>query len=348
MNKLRDKVLVTGGAGYIGSHTVVELHNAGYEPVILDNFSNTEHKVILGIESILGQEITVCEEDCNNRDAVRRIIEEHGPFAGVIHFAAYKSVSESVREPLSYYENNIVSLVTILQECLASEIPNFIFSSSCTVYGQPENLPVTESTPIQKSESPYGSTKIVGETVLTDLTESLQKSNSESALKVIALRYFNPIGAHPSAKIGELPLGVPDNLIPYVTQTAAGKREQLTIFGDDYDTPDGTCVRDYIHVVDLARAHVSALSYLKSRKEKVMYDFVNVGIGQGKSVMEVVKAFEKVTGEKLNYTIGDRRPGDIEKIYADVAKSESLLNWRAEESIENALLHAWNWQKTLD
>ena len=342
------KVLVTGGAGYIGSHTVVELHNVGYEPVVLDNFSNSEQGAIDGIESILGRKITVCEEDCNNGQAVRRVIEAHGPFVGVIHFAAYKSVVESVRDPLAYYQNNVVSLVSILQECLGNEIPNFIFSSSCTVYGQPEHLPVTESTPIQKSGSPYGSTKIVGETVLTDLIASLQKLDSDSVLKVIALRYFNPIGAHPSAKIGELPLGVPDNLIPYVTQTAAGKREQLTIFGDDYDTPDGTCIRDYIHVVDLAKAHVSALGYLEARKEKLMYDFVNVGIGEGKSVMEVVKAFEKVTGEKLNTTIGNRRPGDIEKIYADVAKSRSLLNWQAEESIENALLHAWNWQKTLD
>lgn len=341
------KVLVTGGLGFIGSHTVVELHEAGYQPVILDNLANSSDRVLQQVESIIGSEVRFCKGDCRDVEAVRGVIESEGPFAGVIHFAAYKSVSDSVEGPLEYYENNIGSLVTILKACLDNGIENFIFSSSCTVYGQPDTLPVTENTPIQNAESPYGSTKIMGETIISDVSKSLTQPDSDATFKAMSLRYFNPIGAHPSARIGELPLGTPTNLVPYITQTAAGIRQQLTVHGDNYETPDGTCIRDYIHVVDLAKAHVCALSYLEKQAERVIHEYVNVGIGEGKSVLQIIEAFESATGQKLKYRIGPRRPGDIEKIYADVTRSGQLLNWRAQESIENALLHAWNWQKTL-
>ena len=341
------KILVTGGAGYIGSHTVIELHNAGYDPIIVDDFSNSEKQILNGIDQILGKKVKVYEGDCKDRRFIQQILRIENGVSGIIHFAAHKAVSESVKDPLKYYENNLHSLITLLYEVTFNRIPNFVFSSSCTVYGQPESLPVTEETPIQKAKSPYGSTKIIGEDIISDTIKSLQKFKGDSVLKALALRYFNPIGAHPSSKIGEYPLGEPENLVPYITQTVAGWRKQLTVFGSDYDTPDGTCVRDYIHVVDVAKAHVRAIQYLEKSEDKLLYDHMNLGMGHGYTVKQLIDSFEKVTGQKLNYQLGERRPGDVEQVFADVSKAEKLLEWKAEESIEDALLHAWKWQETL-
>jgi len=341
------KILVTGGAGYIGSHTVIELHNAGYDPIIVDDFSNSEKQILNGIDQILGRKVKVYEGDCKDRRFIQQILRIENEISGIIHFAAHKAVGESVKDPLKYYENNLHSLITLLYEVTFNRIPNFVFSSSCTVYGQPEVLPVTEDTPIQKAKSPYGSTKIIGEDIIADTVRSLEKFKGDSVFKALSLRYFNPIGAHPTTHIGEYPLGEPANLIPYLTQTVAGWRKQLTVFGNDYNTSDGTCVRDYIHVVDLAKAHVKALQYLDGSKDKILYDSLNVGIGKGYTVLELIKAFEKMTGKKVNHQIGDRRPGDVEQVFADVSKAERLLDWKAEESIEDALLHAWKWQETL-
>ena len=336
----KDKILVTGGAGYIGSHTVVELVEAGYEPIIVDNFSNSEESALDGIKAILGREIVCHKIDCNDAAALRGVFEQEENIKGVIHFAAYKAVGESVEQPLKYYHNNVGSLVTLLQVMEEQKVYNLVFSSSCTVYGIPDMLPVTEQTPVQKANSPYGNTKKVCEEILTDLAAS------GSDVKSIALRYFNPIGAHPSAKIGELPLGVPNNLVPFITQTAAGIREQLTIFGDDYDTPDGTCIRDYIHVVDLAKAHVTAVARLLQKKAESI-EFYNVGTGTGNTVLEAVKAFEKATGEKLNYTIGPRRAGDVPKIYADVTLATEVLGFKTTSTLEEAMKSAWDWQLSL-
>ncbi|MFD2246597.1 UDP-glucose 4-epimerase GalE [Pontibacter ruber] len=331
------KILVTGGAGYIGSHTVVELVEAGYEPIILDNFSNSQESALEGVKAILGRDITCYRTDCTDAAALREVFEKEAGIAGVIHFAAYKAVGESVAEPLKYYHNNVGSLVTLLQVMEEFQVDKLVFSSSCTVYGIPDQLPVTEQTPVQKANSPYGNTKKMCEEILTDLADS--GSNMHS----IALRYFNPIGAHPSAKIGELPLGVPNNLVPFITQTAAGIREQLTIFGSDYDTPDGTCIRDYVHVVDLAKAHVAAINRLLSGKAENI-EFFNVGTGTGNTVLEAVQAFERVTGVKLNYKIGPRRPGDVPKIYADVTKATEVLGFRTTSTLEEAMQSAWDWQ----
>ncbi|WP_299984179.1 UDP-glucose 4-epimerase GalE [uncultured Pontibacter sp.] len=334
------KILVTGGAGYIGSHTVVELVEAGYEPIIIDNFSNTEERSLQGIADILGREITCHRIDCTDGAALRSVFEKETGIAGVIHFAAYKAVGESVAEPLKYYHNNVGSLVALLQVMEEFKVNKLVFSSSCTVYGIPDKLPVTEQTPVQKANSPYGNTKKICEEILTDL------ATSGSDMHTIALRYFNPIGAHPSAKIGELPLGVPNNLVPFITQTAAGIRKELTIFGNDYDTPDGTCIRDYVHVVDLAKAHVVAIDRLLSDKAEHI-EFFNVGTGTGNTVMEAVQAFEQATGEKLNYKIGPRRPGDVPKIYADVTKATEELGFKTTSTLEEAMKSAWDWQMHL-
>ncbi|MBJ6117508.1 UDP-glucose 4-epimerase GalE [Pontibacter sp. BT310] len=332
------KILVTGGAGYIGSHTVVELQQAGYDPVIVDNFSNSEERSLEGIKAILGQEVKCHRIDCTDAAALGNVFEQEQNIVGVIHFAAYKAVGESVEKPLMYYHNNVGSLVTLLQVMKEFDVQKLVFSSSCTVYGIPEQLPVTEQTPVQKANSPYGNSKKVCEEILTDLANS-----GNSNIKSIALRYFNPIGAHPSAQIGELPLGVPNNLVPFITQTAAGIREQITVFGDDYDTPDGTCIRDYVYVVDLAKAHVVAIERLLQNKADAI-ELFNVGTGQGNTVLEAIHAFERATGVKLNYKIGPRRPGDIPKIYADVTKATEELGFKTNSTLEQAMKSAWDWQ----
>jgi UDP-glucose 4-epimerase len=333
------KILVTGGAGYIGSHTVVELVNAGYEPVIVDNFSNSHSGVIQNLEKILSKKVTCHTADVTDYNGIKEVFQKEKGITGVIHFAAYKAVGESVKNPLKYYHSNIGGLVTLLKVMEENDVQNLVFSSSCTVYGEPEVLPVNETFPRGKIESPYGNTKKVCEEIIEDTAKA-------SHLKGVVLRYFNPIGAHPSAMIGELPLGVPSNLVPYITQTAVGIRESLTVFGNDYKTPDGTCIRDYIHVVDLAKAHVKSLDFMEKMKEGTVEIF-NIGTGKGSSVLELVNTFEKATGEKLNYKIGPRRPGDVEKIWSEVEKANKLLGWETKYSLEDALLHSWNWQKSL-
>ncbi len=333
------KVLVTGGLGFIGSHTVVELQNEGFEVLIIDNLSNSSIEVLERITSITGTKPAYFNIDLKDKVAVQQFFATN-KVDGIIHFAASKAVGESVQKPLEYYENNIGSLVYILQEMKANNLNNFIFSSSCTVYGQADELPITENAPIKPAESPYGNTKQIGEEIIKDASKI-------SDLKAIALRYFNPIGAHESAKIGELPIGVPQNLIPYVVQTAAGIRKELAVFGSDYNTPDGTAVRDYIHVVDLAKAHIVALKRLIENKNKSQYEVFNLGTGKGNSVLEVIKSFEKVTGKKVNYKLVDRREGDITAAYADTKYANEELGWKSELSLDDALLSAWKWQQTL-
>jgi len=332
------KILVTGGLGYIGSHTVVELQNAGFEVIIIDNLSNSSIEVIDGIVNISKQKPLFEKLDLRNKLEVSTFFQKYQDIEGIIHFAASKSVGESVENPLLYYENNLNTLIYLLQECNKNEINNFIFSSSCTVYGEPDSLPINETAPVKKATSPYGNTKQISEEIIFDTC-------SASNLKSIALRYFNPIGAHESAEIGELPLGVPQNLVPFITQTAAGLREQLSVFGDDYPTPDGSCIRDYIHVVDLAKAHVVALQRLLENKGATNFEFFNIGTGTGSSVLEVVHAFEKVTEQKLNYKIVDRRVGDVISVYADTKKANEELGWKSEKSMEDSLLSSWNWEK---
>lgn len=334
------KILVTGGAGFIGSHTVVELHNAGFEPVIIDNLYNSNLNVLEGIKKITGKEFPFYEIDCNDVGKVRALFEKE-KFDGVIHFAAYKAVGESVEKPLNYYENNLISLLVLLRAAQEFHVDKFVFSSSCTVYGQPEKLPVTESTPRLPANSPYGNTKAIAEDIIRDHV------HSRPGLKAISLRYFNPIGAHETSLIGELPNGVPSNLVPFITQTAAGLRKSLTVFGNDYDTPDGTCIRDFIHVVDLAKAHVKALDLLESQTDTNYYDVFNVGTGEGYTVLQLINTFEEVNGVKLNYTIGPRREGDVEKIYAQSDKVNNVMKWRAEKTMADALRDAWNWQLKL-
>ncbi|PWJ54520.1 UDP-glucose 4-epimerase [Dyadobacter jejuensis] len=331
------KILVTGGAGFIGSHTVVELHQAGFEPVILDNLYNSNRDVLKGIQQITGVEFPFYEYDCNDLEKLRELFDKER-FDGVIHFAAYKAVGESVQKPLEYYENNLVSLLNLLKVMQEYKVPKFVFSSSCTVYGQPEQLPVTEDTPRLPATSPYGNTKAVAEDIIRDFVFS------GTVVKAIALRYFNPIGAHETSLIGELPNGVPSNLVPYITQTAAGLRPSLTVFGSDYDTADGTCVRDFIHVVDLAKAHVKALELLDENQADQYYDVFNVGTGEGYTVLNLIKTFEEVNKLKLNYSIGPRRAGDVEKIYAQADKVNTIMKWKAEKSLAEALRDAWNWQ----
>ncbi len=335
------KILVTGGAGYIGSHTVVELEHAGFQPIIVDNFQNSEKSVIRGLERILEHRVTWHEADCTNVDELDEVFRKEENIRGVIHFAADKAVGESVQHPLKYYRNNVGSTVAVLEVMQAHDVHNFVFSSSCTVYGQPDRLPVTEDSPVKPAQSPYGNTKQICEELIRDVVAS------GATLRALSLRYFNPIGAHPSAEIGELPLGVPNNLVPFITQTAAGLREKLSIFGHDYNTPDGTCIRDYIHVVDLAKAHVRALQVIQDQGEDDYYDFVNLGTGHGATVLEVVKTFEAVTGVKLNYSLVDRRPGDVEQIYASVEKALNLLEWKTEIPLDQALRDAWRWQQRL-
>tara|TARA_R110000796_G_scaffold118864_1_gene232694 strand:+ start:47646 stop:48665 length:1020 start_codon:yes stop_codon:yes gene_type:complete len=332
-------ILVTGGAGYIGSHTVVELHNAGYNPIIVDNLSNSRKSVLTGLKNITRKDFTFYKVDCNDKEAFRQVFKDH-QISGVIHFAAFKAVGESVAKPLEYYENNVGSLMTLIRLMKEEGIEKLIFSSSCTVYGQPDQLPVTEQSPKKTAESPYGNTKQVCEEIIEDT------SVSDKSFRAIALRYFNPVGAHPSSEIGELPLGVPNNLVPFITQTAAGWREQLTVFGNNYDTKDGSCIRDYIHVVDLAKAHVKSLEYL-TRHSDLSFNIFNIGTGHGNTVLEIVNTFEEVSGTKLKYKIGDKRSGDIEKIYADVTKSTKILGWKTEKSLRDSLQDSWNWQLTL-
>ena len=332
------KVLVTGGLGYIGSHTVVELQNAGFEVVIIDNLSNSSLEVLDGIIEITGKTPLFEKIDLRQKSEVIQFFEKYQDISGIIHFAASKAVGESVENPLLYYENNLSTLIYLLQACNNYTIENFIFSSSCTVYGEPDKLPIDESAPIKNATSPYGNTKQISEEILND---SCKVSN----LKSIALRYFNPIGAHDSSKIGELPLGIPQNLVPFITQTAAGLRDQLSVFGDDYPTEDGSCIRDYIHVVDLAKAHVVALERLLKNRNSNQFETFNIGTGKGSSVLEVVNAFEKITQQKLNYKIVDRRVGDVISVYADTKKANEVLGWKAENSMEESLLSSWNWEK---
>lgn len=333
------KVLVTGGAGFIGSHTVVELIHAGYEPIVLDNFSNSNPKVMGQVERIIGRSIKVHEVDCADSEALRKVFREEGEIVGVLHFAAFKAVGESVEKPMLYYQNNLGSMTSVLEVMQEFGVAGLVFSSSCTVYGTPKENPVTENTPMQVASNPYGFTKQVCERMVEDLRKS------GAPLKAVTLRYFNPIGAHPSSLIGELPIGKPNNLVPFITQTAAGMREKLVIFGGDYNTKDGTCVRDFIHVVDLAKAHVKALDYIQNRPGEQFNLIANIGTGNGATVLECVQIFEQVTGVKVNHEIGPRRPGDVEQIWA--ASSGDELGWKAELSLEDALRDAWNWQKTL-
>lgn len=333
-------ILVTGGAGYIGSHVVVRLHEEGYNPIILDNFSNSEESVLDGLYNITGKRFTCFQGDVLDTRLLSEIFSEH-QIESVIHFAAKKAVGESVQKPLSYYKNNISGLVTVLESMLENKCMNLVFSSSCTVYGQPDQLPVTELSPKKAANSPYGNTKQVGEEIIEDTVIS------GANLKSIALRYFNPIGAHPSSEIGELPLGVPNNLVPFITQTAAGIREKITVFGSDYNTPDGTCIRDYIHVMDLADAHVQCVKHLESIDEVSHFDFINIGTGRGNTVLEVINAFEETTGVKLNYELGPRRAGDVEKVYAQVDKSTEILKWKTKYTLEDSMRDAWNWQRKI-
>ncbi|HET6559919.1 MAG TPA: UDP-glucose 4-epimerase GalE [Prolixibacteraceae bacterium] len=335
------QILVTGGTGYIGSHTTVELQNAGYEVIIVDNLSNSSIEVLDGIEKISGIRPVFEQLDLVDTDKVDAFFARYPRIEAIIHFAASKAVGESVEKPLLYYRNNLVSLINILECQIKYGINNIVFSSSCTVYGQPDQLPVTELTPRKDAESPYGNTKRVNEDILHDAI------TANPQIKGIALRYFNPVGAHPSALIGELPLGVPANLVPFVTQTAAGLRDELKVFGNDYDTPDGSAIRDYINVVDLAKAHVVAVERLLEKKNKAGYEIFNLGTGTGVSVLEAVTAFEKSTGVKLRYKIVGRRAGDIEKIWADTTYANQELEWKAETGIEETMLSAWKWEKKL-
>jgi UDP-glucose 4-epimerase len=335
------KILVTGGLGFIGSHTVVELQNEGYEVVIIDDLSNSSIKVLEGITAITGKSPIFEKLDLKEKDKVEHFFNQHKDIVGVIHFAASKAVGESVVKPLLYYENNINTLVYVLKSVVNLDTSNIIFSSSCTVYGQADELPILEKAPIKQAESPYGNTKQIGEEIIKDVC------NANPNFKAISLRYFNPIGAHPSVKIGELPIGVPQNLVPFITQTAAGLRDQLSVFGDDYPTPDGTCIRDYIHVVDLAKAHVIAMQRLLNRTNKANYEVFNIGTGKGSSVMEVIQSFERVSGKKLNYKIAPRRDGDVIQAFADTTKSNKELGWKAALSLDDAMLSAWKWQKSL-
>jgi len=333
------KILVTGGLGYIGSHTVVELVNAGYDPVIVDDLSNSQHKILDQLSKIIGFKPAFYKFDLCDEKKLVEFTKAEPDIAGIIHFAAFKAVGESVRKPLKYYHNNLVSLVNLLQVYSGKPV-NFVFSSSCTVYGQPDMLPVDESAPIKPAESPYGNTKQIAEEILKDAVIS------GDVQKVIALRYFNPVGAHETALIGELPIGVPQNLVPFITQTAIGKREKLTVFGDDYNTKDGSCVRDYIHVVDLAKAHVAALKLMESN-HFTGYDVFNLGTGTGNTVLEIITAFELATGVKLNYEIGPRRAGDVEKVWGDVTKAARELDWQAKEGIDVMMSSAWAWEQYL-
>ncbi len=333
------KILVTGGLGYIGSHVVVELQNTGYEVIIMDDLSNSSLDVLSGITEITGTKPSLEKVDLKSKKAIANFFKTYTNIDGVIHFAASKAVGESVSNPLKYYENNIVTLVNLLQELIRQPIQKLVFSSSCTVYGQADELPISETAPIKDAESPYGNTKKIGEQIIKDLC------NANAPFESIALRYFNPIGAHKSSLIGELPVGTPENLVPYVTQTGIGIQKKLSIFGNDYPTPDGTCIRDYIHVVDLAKAHVVAMKRLIEENNTNNFEVYNIGTGKGTSVLEIVKTFERISGIKLNYSFEDRRAGDIVSAYADTSRANTVLGWKSELTIEDALYSAWEWEK---
>ena len=337
---MKEQILVTGGTGYIGSHTVVELQQQGYEVVIVDNLSNSRIEVVDQIEAITGIRPAFVNLDLTDSEGVGTFFDGHPEVKAVIHFAASKAVGESVEKPLMYYHNNLFSLINLLDQMQEHAVQNLVFSSSCTVYGQPEQLPVKESAPVQKAMSPYGNTKQIAEEIISDQAQV-------SPLHAVLLRYFNPIGAHASAKIGELPLGVPNNLVPYITQTAIGLRAQLKVFGDDYPTPNGTPIRDYIHVSDLAKAHVVALKRMMENKQKKNVEFFNIGTGTGYSVLEVIESFERISNQKLNYKIVERRPGDITAVWADTDLANQVLGWKAEKNLDEMMLSSWNWELAL-
>lgn len=336
------KILVTGGLGFIGSHTVVALQEKGFDVVIIDNLSNSSLEVLGGITRITKITPEFENMDLRDKQSVNAFFEKYSDIEGVIHFAASKAVGESVENPLLYYENNLNTLIYLLQQLKEKEEPKFIFSSSCTVYGQADELPITENAPVKKAESPYGNTKQIGEEIIADTCKVVPQLNA------ISLRYFNPIGAHPSANIGELPIGTPQNLVPFITQTAVGKREKLSVWGNDYPTPDGTCIRDYIHVMDLARAHVVALERLLDNEQEESYEVFNLGTGTGNSVLEAIRAFEKVSGKNLPYAFAERREGDVIAAYADTTRANEVLKWKAEYNIEDAMESAWKWQQKLE
>ncbi|MFO7370097.1 MAG: UDP-glucose 4-epimerase GalE [Bacteroidales bacterium] len=336
---MTDKIIVTGGTGYIGSHTVVELIHNGFEPLILDNLSNSEVEVLDGIQQITGTKPVFTQLDITDLSKLRQFCKQHTGIKAIIHFAAFKAVGESVEKPLEYYRNNLISLMNLLTIMHEFSIPNLVFSSSCTVYGQPDLLPVTENSPVKPANSPYGNTKQIGEEIIRDTLAASE------GLQAISLRYFNPIGAHESALIGELPIGTPLNLVPFITQTVIGLRDELRVFGDDYDTPDGTGIRDYIDVVDLAGAHVTAIKRLLQGKNRSAYEVFNLGTGKGLSVLEIINTFEKATGEKVKYRIVPRRPGDISRVYADTTLANTELGWKATTPLDKTLLSAWNWEK---
>tara|TARA_B100000768_G_scaffold25359_1_gene23288 strand:+ start:1749 stop:2786 length:1038 start_codon:yes stop_codon:yes gene_type:complete len=342
MKSLKSKIIVTGGLGFIGSHTVAELISQGFEVVIVDDLSNSSIDILKGLQNITKRNLIFEKIDLKNKILVKKLFNKYNDIDGVIHFAASKAVGESVINPLKYYENNLITLINLLQEInnIKRDI-NFIFSSSCTVYGQAEQLPIKEEEPLKESESPYGNTKQICEEIIKDSCKAYNN------LKAISLRYFNPIGAHPSNEIGELPIGKPQNLVPFITQTAIGKYNELTIFGNNYSTEDGTCVRDYIHVVDLAKAHIKSLEKLSGNKSISKYDVFNIGTGKGVSVLQVIKSFEKVSNKKLNYIIGPKRKGDISQAYADTTKANIILNWKTELSLDQAILSAWEWEKKI-
>lgn len=335
-----NKVLVTGGAGYIGAHTLVELVASGFEPIVADDLSRSSMRLVTGVEKIVGRKLVFYKIDCSDRSQLTKVFEQHPDISSVIHFAAFKSVNESIEKPLLYYQNNLGSLISLLQVMEEFSVDKLVFSSSCTVYGQPDQIPVKEDAPFKRPESPYGATKQMGERILQDHV------NGRKKLRVVSLRYFNPIGAHPSGLIGELPIGIPSNLVPYITQVAIGKREKLTVFGNDYNTPDGSCLRDFIHVVDLAVAHVAAMNAIEHLPHP--FEGINLGCGVPCSVLELISTFTKVTGSALKFEIGPRRPGDIEKVFADPSRSFQLLNWKTKRSTADALRDAWNWEKKLD
>jgi UDP-glucose 4-epimerase len=338
---MKGKILVTGGTGYIGSHTVVELQNSGYEVIIVDNLSNSRADVVDSIEKVSGIRPSFEALDCLDYDGLDALFTKYQGIKGIIHFAASKAVGESVLKPLLYYRNNLVSLINLLELMPKHGVEGIIFSSSCTVYGQPDILPVTEAAPTKTAESPYGNTKQINEEIIYDYVKS------GAPINAILLRYFNPIGAHPTALLGELPNGVPQNLIPFLTQTAIGIREKLSVFGDDYNTPDGSCIRDYINVVDLAKAHVVAMDRIMEQKQDEKVEIFNIGTGRGLSVLELIHAFEESTGVKLNYQIVGRRAGDIEQVWANPERANKVLGWKAESSIEDTLRSAWAWQLKL-
>ncbi len=335
---MKHKIIVTGGLGFIGSHTVVCLHEAGFEPIIIDNLSNSEASAMDGIEKLIGYKPIWANIDVNDKAALGNVIKEHQP-QGVIHFAAFKAVGESVEKPLTYYRNNVGGLITLMEVLKEENISNLVFSSSCTVYGEPDEIPVKESTQTKMAESPYGATKQMGEIILKD---------NANWLNTQCLRYFNPIGAHESGFIGELPIGVPNNLIPYLTQTVAGIRKELTVFGDDYNTTDGTCIRDYIHVMDLAEAHVFAVNRLINDEQNESFEVFNIGTGNGSSVLEVIHAFETANGISVPHKIGPRRAGDVIQVWAETTKVENVLGWKAKRDLETMLKDAWNWQTKLN